>query len=73
MIEAMLIVLIWTANPGNVNERRYDFPSMEECLKSADTALAELPDGGDAEGGAVLFCTPAFEGGSLVEREYREE
>ena len=72
MIEAMMVVLVWTANPGSVNEYRYDFPSMEDCLKSSEASMADVSDGGDAEGGAVLFCVPAFEGGSRVLMEYRK-
>ena len=71
--EAMLVVLLWKATTSTFSERRYDFPNMQECQQAIQRAVTDVSDGGDSEGGAVLFCAPYDERGAAlsVAEKYR--
>ena len=52
----VLVVLSWNDSSGGMSERQYEMPSWQQCQAALVEARLDVSDGGDSEGGAVLFC-----------------
>lgn len=58
---ALLVVHLFTSAAGTYNvDRIYEFSTMEDCLRSINTAQFNLSTGGEAESTGMLYCVPTY-------------
>ena len=56
MLKVILVAIIFTGSGNGQSRLIYPMPDWQTCLEAVDHAVTDMSDGGDAEGGAVIFC-----------------
>ncbi len=56
LMTVFLVLVLFTGSGNSVLQKLYPVANMETCIKAVASANVSISNGGDAEGGAVLFC-----------------